>query len=76
MRYWKDLTEEERTAFSAEFYAYWCENFDFEEDIDPNNPAPWGCPWDYVPNDKAVSAKEYFDAVRAEIEELAKKDQE
>ena len=68
-----DLTEEERTAFSDAFYAIWTRELHAKDDLDNgNNPAPWGCPWDWCGEDEAVSPEDFFRANRAEIANLVK----
>lgn len=72
-----DLTEEERTAFSDAFYALWKKELKAQDDRDNgNNPAPWGCPWDWCGDDEAVSPEDFFRANRAEIEELNRNEEE
>ena len=62
-RCFRDLTDDERDNFVEDFYGLVDLN-------DLDTPRPWGCPWIWAESEKAVTAAEWMNYYRADIENL------
>ena len=63
---WEDFTEQEKNEFSEKFYELWKKELPFKNDLQ-DNPCPWGCPWEYAPEGKAVSSEDFFEFCKGVI---------